>query len=168
MTDFNRLGGVGIMGYVSPMNTDDTYAVIDPNYGVDGLRNIDTLQELNLIPFERRRAGMIVGVLEVDAYFKLKNIDWDYNLNDWSELYLINKIDKVPDYRFVDKEIPNGYTDGINQIFLLEHTPINGSEHVYLNGLLQESEYDYTINGNEINFYEPPLIDMRIKCSYRY
>ena len=36
MSDFSLVGGIGIMGFLSPMNTNDTYAVIDPLYGVDG------------------------------------------------------------------------------------------------------------------------------------
>ena len=73
MTDFSRVGGVGIMGFISPMDTMDTYAVIDPAYGIDGLRNIDTLNELNDIPFERRRSGMLVGVDGDNRYFKLRD-----------------------------------------------------------------------------------------------
>ena len=48
-TDFDLIGGVGIMGFISPMNTEDTYPVIDPIFGVDGLRNVDTIEDLNLI-----------------------------------------------------------------------------------------------------------------------
>ena len=62
MSEFELVGGIGIMGFISPMDTEDTYAVIDPIYGIDGLRNVDTVEELNSISFERRRAGMIVGV----------------------------------------------------------------------------------------------------------
>ena len=43
MSDFNLRGGVGVMGYLSPMDTRDTYPVIDPIYGIDGLRNVDTI-----------------------------------------------------------------------------------------------------------------------------
>jgi hypothetical protein len=167
-TDFNRIGGVGVMGFISPMNTNDTYAVIDPMYGIDGLRNVNTLGQLNLIPEERRRAGMIVGVLEEDAYFKLKNVEWTYEATDWSELNLINKGDNPLSFQFIDKETPDGITDGINQSFFIQQIPLEGSEHIYLNGLLQEADFDYILNDNEIIFIEPPLSGMRIKCSYRY
>ena len=90
MTDFSKVGGVGIMGFISPMDTLDTYAVIDPIYGIDGLRNIDTLNELNDISLERRRAGMIVGVEGGNRYFKLRDILWTFQLTDWEELLLMS------------------------------------------------------------------------------
>ena len=49
MSNFELIGGIGIMGFISPMNTEDTYAVIDPIYGVDGLRNVSAVEDLNLI-----------------------------------------------------------------------------------------------------------------------
>ena len=225
MTEFVRLGGVGIMGYISPMNQNDTYAVIDPLYGIDGLRNVETISDMLDIPEERRRAGMIVGVLEEDKYYKLKNDNWvgditdwmelnltgtgglqsaptlnsiinlpeesrvsgmityvteqdkyyklnespwDGDITDWTELYLVGVNEKQSDYSYSDKEIPDGPIDGINHIFTLSHAPILNSEHIYLNGLLQEIDFDYVINDEEIAFIDPPLSGMRIRCSYRY
>ncbi len=62
MAEFSSYGGVGIMGFISPMDTLDTYAVIDPLYGIDGIRNVENETELNQITYERRRAGMLVGI----------------------------------------------------------------------------------------------------------
>lgn len=225
MTEFVRLGGVGIMGYISPMNENDTYAVIDPLYGIDGLRNVETISDMLDIPEERRRAGMIVGVLEEDKYYKLKNDSWvgditdwmelslvevgglrtvstinamlsipeenrvsgmityvaeqdkyyklnespwDGDLTDWTELYLVGVNEKQSDYSYSDKEIPDGPINGVNHIFTLSNIPIINSEHIYLNGLLQEVDFDYVINDDEITFIDPPLSGMRIRCSYRY
>jgi hypothetical protein len=161
MTDFSLAGGIGIMGYISPMDTEDTYAVIDPVYGIDGLRNVLDLEELNDISLERRRAGMIVGVNGGEVYYKLKNLEeWLFDITDWVEIDL-TKI------TYVDKEIPSGEMDGINTIFSLNHTPIPGSEHIYLNGLLQDEGDDYNVTYNEIEFIQPPLNGMKIRCSYR-
>jgi hypothetical protein len=161
MSEFGLVGGIGIMGFISPMDTEDTYAVIDPLYGIDGLRNVDTIEELNLISFERRRPGMIVGVGGGETYYKLKNlIDWSFEITDWDELDLTKVI-------HIDKEIPEGSIDGVNATFLLNNNPIPGSEHVYLNGLLQDEIDDYSINYNTILFNEPPLSGMKIRCSYR-
>jgi hypothetical protein len=161
MSEFGLVGGIGIMGFISPMDTEDTYAVIDPLYGIDGLRNVDTIEELNLISFERRRPGMIVGVGGGETYYKLKNlIDWSFEITDWDELDLTKVI-------HIDKEIPEGSIDGVNATFLLNNNPIPGSEHVYLNGLLQDEVDDYSINYNTILFNEPPLSGMKIRCSYR-
>jgi hypothetical protein len=161
MSNFELIGGIGIMGFISPMNTEDTYAVIDPIYGVDGLRNVSAVEDLNLISVERRRPGMIVGVNGGEVYYKLKRLDdWSFDIDDWLELDLSKII-------HVDKEKPNGIIYGINNNFILNNNPIPGSEHVYLNGLLQDDEDDYQIEYNTIIFNEPPSIGMKIKCSYR-
>jgi hypothetical protein len=161
MSNSSLIGGIGIMGFISPMDTEDTYAVIDPIYGVDGLRNIDTIDELNSISFERRRPGMIVGVGGGETYYKLKNINnWLFDISDWLEIDL-TKI------TYVDKEIPSGIIDGVNNSFVLNYTPIPGSEHIFLNGLLQDEDEDYIINYDTIIFNESPLIGMKIRCSYR-
>ena len=149
------------MGFISPMSTEDTYAVIDPIYGVDGLRNVSAVEDLNLISVERRRPGMIVGVNGGEVYYKLKRLDdWSFDIDDWLELDL-SKITHI------DKEKPNGVIDGVNNSFILNNNPIPGSEHVYLNGLLQDDEDDYQIEYNTIIFNDPPSIGMKIKCSYR-
>ena len=161
MSNFELIGGIGIMGFISPMSTEDTYAVIDPIYGVDGLRNVSAVEDLNLISVERRRPGMIVGVNGGEVYYKLKRLDdWSFDVNDWLELDL-SKITHI------DKEKPNGVIDGVNNSFILNNNPIPGSEHIYLNGLLQDDEDDYQIEYNTIIFNEPPSIGMKIKCSYR-
>ena len=160
------LGGVPIMGFVSPNNSYDTYPVIEPLYGIDGLRNVDTLAELNAIPEERRRAGMLVGVFGGSVFFKLKDIEWDGTIDDWDEIELTLKKDVV---KCIDKETPTGLINNSNTIFELSHIPIHGSEHVYLNGLLLESgtDNDYMIYGNAIMFNYPLIENMRLKCSYR-
>ena len=162
MSLFKNIGGVGIMGYISPMHVEDTYAVIDPIYGVDGLRNVNSMEELNSISTERRRAGMIVGVDGGLTYYKLKNVTWVGDETDWEELDLTR-------VRFVDKEVPSGFVDGENRVYNLAYNPIPGSEHLYLNGLLQESglDNDYTIVDSTITFYDSPMEDMVLKCSYR-
>jgi hypothetical protein len=160
MNEFFKIGGVGVMGYISPMSTDDTYAVIDPLYGIDGFRNVDTIQDMLEIPEERRRAGMIVGINGGENYYKLKDIEWLFDLSDWSEVSFNNII-------HIDKEIPTGLIDDNNTIFELSSEPILNSEHVYLNGLLQENGEDYIIQEKSIVFSDSPMFGMRIRCSYR-
>jgi len=161
MSKFELIGGVGIMGYLSPMDTRDTYPVIDPIFGIDGLRNVATLQEMIDIPFERRRPGMLVGVNGGETFYKLKNVNWDGTIADWEEFTLNSQNNS-------DKEKPLGEVNGSNNIFILEHTPITGSEHIYLNGLLQDEGEDYNISGTSITFIEAPYMGSRIRCSYRY
>lgn len=163
MGKFSSLGGVGILGFISPEHTNDTYAVIDPIYGIDGLRNVGSIEELLNITFERRRPGMIVGVGGGDSYFKLKNSQWKFDLTDWLEV----ELDKV---HHSDKESPSGDINGDNAVFQLQYTPIPNSEHLFVNGILQDSgvDNDYQISGNTITFLIPPREGFKIKCSYRY
>ncbi|MEP7197243.1 MAG: hypothetical protein ABI851_12045 [Saprospiraceae bacterium] len=70
---------------------------------------------------------------------------------------------------FVDKEIPSGSINGSNVTFTLANTPTAGSEHGYLNGILQESGAgnDYTISGAVCTFIVAPLTGDKIRFSYR-
>ena len=86
--DFNLSGGTQVMGFISPFDTNDTYAVIDPLYGIDGFRNVVDLSALNAIPNARRRAGMVVGVSGGTEYYKLKDVTWSGITADWKEFTL--------------------------------------------------------------------------------
>ena len=70
---------------------------------------------------------------------------------------------------FVDKEVPSGSINGSNTAYVLAFTPVAGSEHVYLNGILQESGAgnDYTISGANITLLVAPLTGEKIRVSYR-
>lgn len=160
MSSFELIGGIGVMGYLSPMDTEDNYAVIDPIYGIDGLRNLNTVEELNLIPFERRRAGMLVGINGGETYYKLKNIDWVGNITDWVEIDFNKEL-------HIDRENPSGEINGVNKEFILSKLPIKKSEHIFLNGMLLESNDDYLIEGNKITFFVAPVNGMKIRCTYR-
>ncbi len=163
------MGGVSVMGFIAPNSIYDTYPVIDPIYGIDGLRNVDTIDDMLAITFERRRAGMVVGIEGGKRFFKLKDIEWSGELSDWDELLIFLVGDKPNELNFIDKEKPYGLINGINKTFELNKTPIPGSEHVFLNGILQDSgvEFDYILDEKNIIFNEAPLENMRIICSYR-
>lgn len=165
MTDFKKLGGVGIMGYVSPLNTSDDYPVIDPLYGIDGLRNVKTIENMVKIPVERRRAGMVVGVEAGDRYFKLKNIKWTGELSDWDEIFFQTLSNH--NLKYVDKEKPIGEINDENNVFELSSKPIPNSEHVFLNGLLQDANEDYILDNKSIIFYFSPSVGSKIRCTYR-
>jgi hypothetical protein len=70
---------------------------------------------------------------------------------------------------FVDRETPSGSVNGSNTAFTLANTPVSGSEHVYLNGLLQEpgAGNDYTISGSTITYLTAPQTGDKIRVSYR-
>lgn len=83
MGTFSLSGGVEVVGFISPTDPMDLYPVIDPLYGIDGFRNVDTLSELNNIPNLRRRAGMVVGVGGGTSYYKLNTEPWVGDITDW-------------------------------------------------------------------------------------
>ena len=68
----------------------------------------------------------------------------------------------------INKETPAGSINGTNNVFILAHVPVDNSEHVYLNGLLQDSDYgaDYTMDGNTITFVQAPFQGSKIRCTY--
>jgi hypothetical protein len=67
---------IPVSGLISPINPSDKYPVIDPMFGIDGLRNVTSTQSMYDIPLEKRRAGMVVGVIDsVNTnviYYRLK------------------------------------------------------------------------------------------------
>ena len=70
---------------------------------------------------------------------------------------------------FIDKEIPSGAINGSNTSYTLANIPVAGSEHVYLNGVLQESGAgnDYTISGANITLVSAPLTGEKLRVTYR-
>ena len=81
---FSLSGGVEVYGFIAPTEITDEYPVIDPLYGIDGFRNVDTLSDLNNIPNLRRRAGMVVGIGGGTQYYKLNPGPWNGTITDWS------------------------------------------------------------------------------------
>ncbi|PSR53898.1 hypothetical protein AHMF7605_10400 [Adhaeribacter arboris] len=68
----------------------------------------------------------------------------------------------------VDRETPSGSINGSNTAFTLANTPVSGSEHVYLNGILQlPGGIDYTISGTSITMATAPLSGEWLRVSYR-
>lgn len=70
---------------------------------------------------------------------------------------------------FVDKEVPSGSINGSNTAFTLANTPVAGSEHVYVNGMLLESGAgnDYTISGASITMLYALATGEKLRVSYR-
>lgn len=78
--------------------------------------------------------------------------------------------DSTPVKVFKDKEIPSGSINGINRVFILQYLPVEDSEHLYLNGVLQENgeENDYIISNSTITFKEAPPTNVKLRCTYYY
>jgi len=94
----------------------------------------------------------------------LVSVDEDIKKGAYKVLSMPNK----PVY-LIDKEIPVGAINGVNDSFLLKYKPITGSDHVYLNGMLQEGgeQCDYILDNENIIFLDPPTPGMIIVCSYK-
>ena len=50
-----------------------------------------SMHQLNNLPSERRKAGMMVYILETNDFFVLKNSSWEFRINDWWK-HLFSKI----------------------------------------------------------------------------
>jgi len=72
----------------------------------------------------------------------------------------------VDDY--VAKETPSGLINGVNVTYTLANTPVSGTEHVYLNGVLQDEggSDDYTISGATITYNTAPETGDKLVVSY--
>jgi len=68
----------------------------------------------------------------------------------------------------VPEEAPVGTIDGVNTIFTLAHIPISGTLLVYVNGLSEFANVDYTVNGNQILFVTAPNVGSTLIVSYQY
>lgn len=93
-----------------------------------------------------------------------------YTINDDGvtdkDIWSAEKVISYYKSNMVNKETPSGLVDGVNSTFVLANQILLDSEHVYLNGLLQDVGDDYTINGNVITFIYPPYPGSKIRCSY--
>ncbi len=65
-------------------------------------------------------------------------------------------------------EVPQGVVDGVNKVFVTTAGPINGSQIISVNGLIQTPGKDYTVNpSNVIAFTVAPPIGAAILIYYR-
>jgi len=74
------VGGIRFGSHIVPTGTGDVYPVTKPSFGLGGLRTVGTTAERNAITPQRREAGMIVYVSELNYYYGLcgglDNDDW--------------------------------------------------------------------------------------------
>ncbi len=140
---------------------------------IDGVNTTYILQNNPFLGSEHLYLNGILIEEGTNTDYKISgsSITFDDPLPSGSKLsctYYYN--DTTPVKIFVDKEIPSGSIDGANAIFELEHLPVLGSEHLYLNGVLQESGIgnDYTISDSTITFFEAPQTGLKVRCTYYY
>lgn len=118
-------GTTQVTSPIAPTSVIDLYPTHDNIYGQDGLRNVLTTLDRNAIPNLRRRAGMLVGVLADDSYWRLKNVVWDGTNNDWEPFIL-----------GTSNTFSNGLTENLGNVklggALIENTNIDGAYNLLL------------------------------------
>ena len=67
-----NLPGVNVTSCIVPCTAEDKYATHDSTYGKGGWREVDTIQERDAIPMERRKIGMAVRVNNENKTYILK------------------------------------------------------------------------------------------------
>lgn len=67
-----NLPGVNVTSCIVPCTDEDKYATHDSFYGKGGWREVDTIEERNAIPMERRKVGMAVRVNRENKTYILK------------------------------------------------------------------------------------------------
>lgn len=80
----------------------------------------------------------------------------------------VNPATVVKTANYVVRETPSGTINGSNTAFTLANTPVSGTEHVYLNGILQDAGAgnDYTISTNTITMLTAPATGDKLRVSY--
>lgn len=132
-----------------------------------------SIQWTGILPMER---GGMNNTYFIPNQILISNLDSvvssGYYINDvgttTKDIWSADKILKSINSTTINKEIPTGLINSVNKIFTLTYEPIKNSEHIYLNGLLQDGDAntDYTIVGNKITFLDAPFTGSKIRCTY--
>jgi hypothetical protein len=165
---------IPVSGLLSPISTSDNYPIIDPTFGIDGLRNVSSTQSMYDIPLERRRAGMVVGVSDNVSgdvtYFKLKpqinGVTWSIgDSTNWNG-FLSSGTGSIPvKHTIINEtiEVPENYMYVVYKDLLIGATGVlnNFGRVVVLNGnLVTQSNGVFNNNGQYItaSFYVQKVV----------
>jgi hypothetical protein len=77
------LQGVRVSGVIVPTDSLDTFACIDPFWGIDGLRSVVDHVARNAITLARRRQGMLCYTQNDGVYWQLQAPPWNLTDSDW-------------------------------------------------------------------------------------
>lgn len=100
-----------------------------------------------------------------NGIFSAKSISGDIELDETGKVTIKNIFWEE---HYIVRETPSGSIDGMNKTFTLAHIPIEGSEMVFLNGMLLnagETE-DYTISGKTITLNFAPETGSKLLVTY--
>ena len=137
---------IPVSGLLSPISSTDNYPIIDPVFGIDGLRNVSSTQSMYNIPLEKRRAGMVVGapINNTTNYYKLKpegnGVTWSVgDVTNWDS-FLVSPSASIPvKYEVINEtiDIPSGY------MYL-----VYGNLNIGATGVVNNNGRVVIINGN--------------------
>jgi hypothetical protein len=132
------------------------------------------LQLTGIIPVERGGLGnqtfaqnelLIAGTNSIQSSGYRIDDGGENDKTLWTAERIKQQVQDVSPFAY--KEIPDGEIDSTNKVFFLRDTPENNSEHIFLNGLLQHKNLDYTMTGRRINFIDAPRTGSIVVCTYR-
>lgn len=85
--------GTNVASKIVPYTTSDNYATHDEEYGRGGYRTVNTVTEMNAIPADRRKEGMLVYVKN-DKYYRLNSsntfVDAEIGSSGVGDIYIVN------------------------------------------------------------------------------
>lgn len=144
-------GSVRFTGFVAPTDSTDTYAVIDPIWGIDSWRSVADLTARDAITADRRRQGMAVWVVSENKLYVLKtgvtNLDWVEFTSGSSVTGTIEQLSIISD----------GQTS-----FTLANTPTNIFGVVLDQGVFVGYGTDFIVSGTTLTWLNPSGITMNI------
>ena len=134
-------GAVPVAGFIGPTYDTDVHAVIDPFWGIDGLRSVDTLSTRDAITLQRRRYGMLVFVQANGHYYQMQA-----DLLSWTDFG--TSLGGGGSSSTPKKET---FTPTQGQLsYVLSQTPIVDSVAFILNGQELHEGTEYTVSGNTV------------------
>ena len=152
-------------------NIELAMSITDDN-SITAIHNL-SIQWTGILPMER---GGLNNTYFNPNQILISNLDSvvssGYYINDLGtttkDIWSADKILKSINSTTINKEIPSGLINSVNKVFILSYEPLKNSEHIYLNGLLQDgdADTDYTIVGNKITFLDAPFTGSKIRCTY--
>lgn len=160
--------GTNVASKIVPYTTSDNYATHDEEYGRGGYRTVNTVAEMNAIPADRRKEGMLVYVKN-DKYYRLNSsntfVDAEIGSSGGGDIYIVNtdnlNFELISDGKdATDNELTEVMTilerwgSSVIPVYLPTTTDSNGYIGVLNINVVNEGNIVFTIPYNEtINLY---------------
>lgn len=167
------MNSIPVTGVITPAYVADNYPVIDPLFGIDGLRNVNVISDMYNIPIERRRNGMLVGVnstmSSTTLYYSLKpqgsGVTWSVGgSSEWVQLLTGLSVSLVPVLNSITNAqiyVPPSYQYLIygDLNIGMGGTLSNSGSVVVINGTINTSGGgSYSVSGGSTTFLNVPTI----------